>query len=139
MGLGYAGVQMGTRFIATTECLAHDDYKQAILKATSDDIVLTERLTGVPVSVIRTPSVEKEGTKAGSVAKYFLRHPRLKHWMRLWYSLNSFRRLKKASLKGLGYQDYWQAGKSVDGIERIESAADIVRRFGEAWEKRTSK
>ena len=139
VGMGYAGVQMGTRFIATTECLAHDDYKQAILRATSKDIVLTERLTGVPVSVIRTPSVEKEGTKAGPVAKYLLKHPRLKHWMRLWYSLNSFRRLKKASLKGLSYQDYWQAGKSVDGIEKIESASGIVRRFGEAWEKSASK
>ena len=30
MDLGYDGVQMGTRFIATTECLAHAEYKQAI-------------------------------------------------------------------------------------------------------------
>ena len=31
--MGYAGVQMGTRFIATTECTAHADYKRAILEA----------------------------------------------------------------------------------------------------------
>src|SRR5512145_696850 len=39
--LGYAGAQLGTRFIATTECGAHDDYKQAIVAAGADDIVLT--------------------------------------------------------------------------------------------------
>src|SRR3954447_21115887 len=52
MDLGYDGVQMGTRFIATTECLAHAEYKRAIVDASPADIVLTERLTGVPVAVI---------------------------------------------------------------------------------------
>src|SRR5204862_7289678 len=63
--LGYDGVQMGTRFIATAECRAHDDYKRAILAAEAKDIVLTERVTGVPLSVIKTPYVERVGTKAG--------------------------------------------------------------------------
>src|SRR5206468_8964361 len=39
LDLGYAGAQLGTRFIATTECNAHPDYKQAIVVATSRDIV----------------------------------------------------------------------------------------------------
>src|SRR6185295_3462264 len=60
--LGYGAVQMGTRFIATTECSAPAAYKQAILDSEEDDIVLTERLTGVPVAVIRTPYVERIGT-----------------------------------------------------------------------------
>jgi nitronate monooxygenase len=59
--MGYAGVQMGTRFIATAECTAHADYKRAIVQAEADDIVLTERITGVPVAVIRTPYIEKAG------------------------------------------------------------------------------
>src|SRR5690606_33900848 len=37
--IGYAGVQMGTRFIATEECSAHPDYKAAIVRARADDIV----------------------------------------------------------------------------------------------------
>jgi nitronate monooxygenase len=133
--MGYAGVQLGTRFIATEECGAHADYKAAILKASADDIVLTEKLTGVPVAVIKTPFIEKMGIKAGPVAKFFLRHPKLKHYMRLWYSLSSLRSLKKASISGTSYRDYFQAGKSVDGIERIESAFAITSRFGEAWLK----
>lgn len=132
IGLGYAGVQLGTRFIATRECSAHDDYKQAILKARDTDIVLTERLTGVPVAIINTASVQRMGTKAGPVARWLLQHPRLKHWMRLYYSLNSLRQLKGANLKGLGYQDYWQAGKSVEGIDTIEPAGEIMHRLGEA-------
>src|SRR5690349_18372139 len=38
--LGYAGAQLGTRFIATPECHAHPDYKQAIVDADEQDIVL---------------------------------------------------------------------------------------------------
>jgi len=129
MRLGYAGVQMGTRFIATTECSAHDDYKQAILKATAEDIVLTEKLTGVPVSIIRTATVDKMGTKTGGISRWLLNHPKSKHWMRMFYSLQSFRRLKHASAKGKNYQDFWQAGKSVDGVERIESVNAIIQRF----------
>ncbi|MBS1985638.1 MAG: nitronate monooxygenase [Bdellovibrionales bacterium] len=132
---GYAGVQMGTRFIATQECGAHDDYKQAIVRVGAEDIVLTERLTGVPVSIIRTPSVDKMGTKAGFFARWLLKHPKLKHYARLYFTLTSFRTLKSASLRGVSYKDFWQAGKSVDGIESIESAGAIVARFAAALKK----
>src|SRR5919204_6067969 len=65
LDLGYAGAQLGTRFIATVECSAHPDYKQAIVDATTNDIVLTERLTGVPVAVINNEYVRHLGTRAG--------------------------------------------------------------------------
>lgn len=132
LSLGYAGVQMGTRFIAAEECRAHDDYKRAIVEARAEDIVLTEKISGVPVAVIATPYVKAVGTKAGSLAKRLLRHPRGKHWMRTFYSLRSVWQLRRASLEGSGYQQYFQAGKSVDGIERIEPAGEIVKRFAEA-------
>src|SRR5215217_1891078 len=89
LAMGYAGVQMGTRFIATTECTAHADYKRAIVQAEADDIVLTERITGVPVAVIRTPYIEKAGTKAGPIARWMLRGRKTKHWMRTIYALQS--------------------------------------------------
>jgi nitronate monooxygenase len=130
--LGYAGAQLGTRFIATTECTAHDAYKRAILEADADDIVLTERLTGVPVSVIRTPYIERIGTKAGPIARWMLRGRKTKHWMRTIYGLRSLHQLKRSSLRGARNEDYWQAGKSVEEIERIEPAGDIVRRFAAA-------
>jgi nitronate monooxygenase len=130
--LGYAGVQLGTRFIATTECTAHADYKRAIVEARAEDVVLTERLSGVPCAIIRTPFVEKTGTKAGPIARWMLRGRRTKKWMRTIYALRSLRELKQASMKGQAYRDYWQAGKSVEGIRAVEPADAVVRRFASA-------
>ena len=127
--LGYAGVQMGTRFIATTECTASQPYKQAILDAEEEDIVLTERITGVPVAVIRTPYVERLGTKAGPIARWMLRGRRRKKWMRTIYALRSLRQLKHASLDESGSKDFWQAGRSVAGITSVRPAGEIVREF----------
>jgi nitronate monooxygenase len=127
---------MGTRFIATDECGAHADYKQAIVAATEADIVLTERVTGVPLAVIRTPYVERIGLKAGPIARWLLRGRRTKHWMRTAYALRSAWQLKRASLAGGAKEatskDYWQAGKSVAGIRSVEPAGAVVRRFGAA-------
>lgn len=130
--LGYAGAQLGTRFIATTECRASEAYKRAILAAREDDIVLSERITGVPVAVIRTPYIDRMGLKAGPVARWMLRHRRTKHLMRTIYALRSLWQLKRASLDESGEKDYWQAGKSAATIDRIEPAGEIVRRFAAA-------
>ncbi len=135
LAMGYAGVQMGTRFIATTECRVHPDYQRAILDATERDIVLTERITGVPLAVIRTPYVERIGTRAGPLARFMLRGRRTKHLMRTLYALRSMWQLKHASLEGTSSADYWQAGKSVAAIDRIEPAGAIVDRCRQAWSK----
>ncbi len=129
INMGYAAAQLGTRFIATPECKASDAYKQAILKATEEDIVLTERLTGVPVAVIRNAYVDRLGTRAGPFARWMLRGRRRKHWMRTLYALSSLRRLKTSLSSGDTRTDYWQAGKSVGGIHSILPAAEIVRSF----------
>lgn len=130
--MGYAGVQMGTRFIATTECNTHADYKQAVVDAREEDIVLTERITGVPVAVIKTPYLEKIGTKAGPIARWMLRGHRTKHWMRMLYSLQSLWKLKRSSLRRFSSKDFLQAGKSVSGVDAIEPTGDIIRRYAEA-------
>ena len=132
LAMGYAGAQLGTRFIATPECRASEHYKQAILDAGPEDIVLSERITGVPVSVIRTPFIDRIGLKAGFIARWMLRHRRTKHLMRTIYALRSLWQLKRSSLDESGEKDYWQAGKSVAGITSIEPAGEIVRRFAAA-------
>lgn len=130
--LGYDGCQLGTRFIATEECRVHDDYKRAILDAGPEDIVLTDRLSGVPCAVIETPHVRKVGVRAGPIARRLLRGRRTKHWVRTYYSLKAIWQLKKASLEGISYKDYFQAGKSVGGIEDVEPVGAIVERFRNA-------
>lgn len=133
--LGYSAVQLGTRFIATPECKASDAYKQAIVAAGEDDIVLTERLTGVPVAVIRNAYVERLGTRAGRFARWMLQGRKRKHWMRTWYALNSVRRLKRSLLTDDATTEYWQAGKSVAGIHEIKPAGEIVREFAAALDR----
>lgn len=129
---GYSAVQMGTRFIATTECRSHSDYKQAILQAQKEDIVMTDKISGVPVSIINTPYIKKIGTKAGWLSKKLLQHPGTKHYMRMFYTFKSIWQLKQASVKGMAYKDYFLAGKSVNGVHRVEPVKDIVDRFEKA-------
>ena len=133
LAIGYAAVQLGTRFIASTECKASDAYKQAIVSAQESDITLTERLSGIPVAVINNDYIRRLGTKAGPFARWMLRGHKTKHWMRTLYALNSVRRLKAGLSKTSGDGEYWQAGKSVAGIHDVRPAGDIVREFAEAW------
>jgi nitronate monooxygenase len=132
LAMGYAGIQLGTRFIAATECTADEAYKQAIVRATSAEVVLTERLTGVPVSVLRTPTVERLGTTVGPLAKWMFRGRRTKRWIRTWYAMRALQRLKRDSRRGSG-ADYWQAGRSVDAIHDIQPAGAIVAAFASAF------
>ena len=134
--IGYDGVQLGTRFIATYECAEKDNYKQAIVKAEEKDIVLTERVTGIPLSVIRTPYVEQIGTKVNPLSRWLLQNRWTKSWMRMWYALASGRRFKQTTLHGGSSQDYWQAGKSVAGIKSLENAGAIVKQFVEAVQEK---
>jgi nitronate monooxygenase len=132
LAMGYAGVQMGTRFIATIECAASEAYKQAIVRADANDVVWSERITGVPVAVLETPYVKAMGTRAGPLARWLLRQRRTKHLMRTIYTLSSLWRLKRASqADGDGSREIWQAGRSVAGVEAVLPAAEVVRRFRE--------
>lgn len=126
---GYAGCQLGTRFIATEECNAAMPYKQAILDADERDIVLSNRITGVPVSIIKTPYIEKIGTKAGAFARWMLKGNRTKHWMRMFYTLRSAFQLRQSSLDEKGEMEFWQAGKSVSGIHKVEPVTTIIGRY----------
>ena len=127
--LGYSGIQMGTRFIASKECKVHPDYQNAIISADEKDIVLTDKITGVPVSVINTNHIKKIGTSTGWLSKFLLKHPKTKHIMRILYTLRASWQLTKASSKGNRYKDYFQAGKSVAGIRSVETVNSIISSF----------
>ncbi len=126
---GYQAVQMGTRFIASEECSASLSYKQAIINSHETDIVLSERLTGVPVSVINTAYIRKKGLKTNLFEKWMLNHSKLKYMMRTILALKSLRSLKHSLLDKTGEADFWQAGKSVESIDSILSVAEIYKKF----------
>lgn len=65
--LGASGVQIGTVLLATKECPIHDNYKQSVLKAKDNDTIVTGRIAGTPVRIIKNAMAreyvkrEKEG------------------------------------------------------------------------------
>ena len=118
MAMGYAGVQMGTRFIATTECNSPDDYKQAIVDASEEDIVWTNRLTGVPISVIRSEGYQQENN--WMMRKWL--SSRWKHSARMFLNLLSFtklRRLEKGKGSTAKKKEFFSAGKSVETVHSV--------------------
>jgi len=57
--LGASGVQMATRFVCTTECDAHDNFKQAYITSKKDDIVIINSPVGLPGRVIRNEFIQR--------------------------------------------------------------------------------
>lgn len=68
LALGAMGVQIGTRFLCSTECTVHENYKKAVLNAKDRDAVVTGRSTGHPVRSLKNKLTREfdafEGRKA---------------------------------------------------------------------------
>ena len=129
LDLGYQACQLGTRFIASNECRVSDAYKQAIVDAAEDDIALTEKMTGVPVSIIKPRGYRDERLKASGLLAWMLRSSRFKHLARMYLSIRSLMGLKKAIDADDRQSSYWQAGKSVAAVDSVEPVARIVERL----------
>jgi enoyl-[acyl-carrier protein] reductase II len=73
--LGAQGVQIGSRFVASEECIAHENYKKAVLKAKDRSTVITGVSTGHPVRVIANKltreylELEKNGASVEELEK----------------------------------------------------------------------
>lgn len=57
--LGAEGVQLGTRFVATKECQAHDEYKKLLVESSDDATVVMERSIGRVCRVLKGPFVQE--------------------------------------------------------------------------------
>ncbi len=67
--LGAEGVQIGTRFLASTECNIHPTYKELVVKAKDTDSVVTGRYTGHPCRGVKTKFSKKlaDGERNGTL------------------------------------------------------------------------
>lgn len=76
--LGACGVQLGTCLLATKECPIHEAYKEAIVKARDNSTVVTGRIAGVPVRIIKNTmsreyiKLEKSGADKMELEKFTL-------------------------------------------------------------------
>ena len=127
LDMGYAGVQMGTRFLATKECIVTDSYKQAIVDSTEEDIVWTNKIAGNNSSVIKTKDIMRGGLRTGPIINFMLRRPKLKKYARMYLMSQGIKNYSKTAFDDS--VQFWQAGKGVGNITSIESAADVVKEF----------
>lgn len=126
MQLGIAGVSVGTVFIASKEASVSQEYKQACVDYTSNDIVMTTKLSGTPCTVINTPYVQKIGTQQNLLEKLLNNNKRLKKWFKAFTFYRGMKKLQNAAF-GATYKTVWCAGPTVDYIHSIRSIQSIVK------------
>lgn len=126
--LGAAGVSIGTRFIASKEAQIDPSYKDAIIKSTPEDIVMTTRLSGTPAAVIKTPYIEEIGLELPWYLRV-LKDQKLtkKYIVPLIHFLGS-KALEKAAT-GTTWKKVWSAGQSVGLVEDILSCQEIMEKL----------
>jgi nitronate monooxygenase len=103
---------MGTRFIVATESLAIGDYREMLVEATHEDIILTDAFSGIMCNMLK-PSIVKAGLDPNKLEK------------KNKVDLDTMQKETNAK----AWRDIWSAGHGVGAIDRIESAAAIINRL----------
>jgi len=128
LALGAAGVSVGTRFIASTEAGVSQDYKNAIVSSKMTDIVLTEKISGTPCTIINTPFAKKIGYKQNWLERMLSNNSTTKKYFKMWVQISGMKKLEQ-SVKPGNYQTLWCAGQSVELINDILPCKEIVERM----------
>ena len=116
---------IGTRFIACSEASITEEYKNEVLKAGMEDIVMTDRISGTPCTIINTPYAQKIGLKQNGFERYMSRNPRTKKYFKMLVAKRGMEWLEEAVKPG-NYHKLWCAGQSVELIEDIKPVKEIV-------------
>ncbi|HEY2884638.1 MAG TPA: nitronate monooxygenase [Rhizomicrobium sp.] len=119
--LGCDLAYMGTKFIATTESMASDDYRKMLVKSGMDDVLLTSAFTGLPANML-APSIEAAGLDS----------------KRLDESITEQRARASYSGDSAGpkrWRDIWSAGHSVSGVSRMLSVKELVEQTKSEFEQ----
>ncbi len=128
LSYGAVGVSVGSPFIASLEASVTDEYKQACVDYGADDIVVTERISGTPCTVINTPYVQKIGTKATWLENLLNKNRKLKKWVKMIRFSIGMKATEKAAKKAT-YKTVWVAGPSIEYTKEILPTKTIVERL----------
>ena len=128
LALGATGVSIGTRFIACTEASVNDEYKNAIVDSKMSDIVLTEKISGTPCTIINTPFAQKIGLKQNWLEKTLSKNSTTKKYFKMLVQLRGMKKMEQ-SVKPGNYQTLWCAGQSVELIHDVIPCKEIVDRI----------
>jgi nitronate monooxygenase len=130
--LGADAVSVGTRFIASTEAGVNDAYKQAVVNAGMDDIVMTTKLSGTPCTIIDTPEAKRMGYEQNWFERFMSNNPRTKKWFKMLVHVRGMKRLEQSVLPN-NYKRLWCAGKSAELIDDILPCEVIIERMMEEY------
>ena len=112
---------MGTRFIATRECLASDAYKEMIVNSGIDDVLYTDGVSGVNANFLKK-SIENAGIDLSEKKE------------------EDFSKLSGEHAKA--WKDIWSAGHGVAEIKDVPSVSELVDRLKSEYKlavKKTSE
>ena len=128
LSYGAEGVSIGSPFIASVEAGVTEEYKQACVEYGADDIVMTERISGTPCTVINTPYVQKIGTKQTWIESVLNKNKKLKKWVKMIRFSIGMNATKNAATKAT-YKTVWVAGPSIEHTKEILPTKTIVERL----------
>src|SRR5215475_10591742 len=119
--LGCDLAYMGTKFIATRESLAKDEYKAMLVKSRLDDVLLTRAFTGLETNMLR-PSIAAAGLDPNDLPQRGV--------IDIGKHINVVER-ERSNAQGASakrWKDIWSAGHSVSGVSDVPSVAELVER-----------
>jgi nitronate monooxygenase len=128
LSYGAIGVSVGSPFIASFESGVSQEYKQACVDYGAKDIVLTEKISGTPCTVINTPYVQKVGTKQTWLERTLNKNKSLKKWVKMIRYIMGSNAVTKAATQ-VTYKTVWVAGPTIENTTEISSIAAIVNRL----------
>jgi len=106
---------IGSRFIATTESMASNDYKQIVIDSNASDVVLSAVFSGVPAHYLK-PSIARAGLDPEHYTKDEVHAKQIKAW-----------------------RDVWSAGHGVGSIHDVLPTAQLVDRLYEEYQQATQR
>jgi len=129
--MGAVGVQLGTRFVCATECIAHENFKKAFIRGSARDAIpsvqIDPRLPVIPVRALKNREMERFAAKQREVADLLDQGSiemaeaqlQIEHY---WAGA-----LRRAVIDGDVETGSVMAGQSVGMVSREEPVAEIIR------------
>jgi len=120
--LGASGVQIGTCLLASVECPVHENYKEAVIRARDNDTIVTGRIAGTPVRILKNPMareyvrMERRGADKMELERF---------------TLGS---LRKAVAEGDVRNGSLMAGQVASMVDEIRPVSEIIEKMVREYE-----
>jgi enoyl-[acyl-carrier protein] reductase II len=133
--MGAVGVQLGTRFVCATECIAHPNFKKAFLRASARDAIpsvqIDPRLPVIPVRALKNREMENFAAKQREVADLLDKGSVEMAEAQLQIEQYWAGALRRAVIDGDVESGSVMAGQSVGMVTREEPVAEIIRELAD--------